>query len=152
MGCGKESKPNKCDTPGWKLRDSDTIDNDIRGFKRMFLKRNHPKFIQTSLHCVQSWRANCDISILIYESDPKNPDPNEIAKVTDYVVNYACKGNLTLAVKKKTGKGFHFKVSTCILSDTLKHKFTKLLKSKSIFLVNIITIIVVRLKQEMKRM
>jgi hypothetical protein len=92
--------------PGWKLRDADMIDNDIRGFKKMFLKRNHPKFIQTSLHCVQSWRANCDISILIYESDPKNPDPNEIAKVTDYVVNYACKGNLTLAVKKKQVKDF----------------------------------------------
>jgi hypothetical protein len=106
MGCGKESKPNNCDTPGWKIRDSDSIENDIRGFKKIFLKRNHPKFIQTSLHCVQSWRANCDISILIYESDPKNPDPSEIAKVTDYVVNYACKGNLTLAVEKKQVKDF----------------------------------------------
>jgi hypothetical protein len=80
-------------------------------FKKMFLKQNHPKFIQTSLHCAQSWRENCDISILIYESDPKNPDPNEIAKVTDYIVNYACKG-LTLAVKKKTSERFYFKVST----------------------------------------
>jgi hypothetical protein len=50
MGCGKETRPEKCNTPGWKLRNYDTIDNDIRGFKKMFLKRNHPKLIQTSLY------------------------------------------------------------------------------------------------------
>jgi hypothetical protein len=106
MGCGKESMTGNCDTPGWKVRTTDTIDNDIRGFKKLFLTRNHPKYIQTSLHCLQSWRANCDISILIYESDPMNPDVTEIAKVTDYVINYACKGNATLAIERKQVKDF----------------------------------------------
>jgi hypothetical protein len=51
---------------------------------------------------VQSCRANCDVTILIYDSDPKHPDATEIAKVTNYVVNYACKGNETLAIEQKT--------------------------------------------------
>ncbi len=101
LGYGRETKKGKCDTPGWKLRVEDEIDKDVRGFKKLFLKRNNCRLSQTSLYCLQSWRANCDISILIYESDPKNPDPSEIAKVTDYVVNTACKGNLTLAIEKK---------------------------------------------------
>jgi hypothetical protein len=29
------------------------------------------------------------------------PDASEIAKVTDYVVAYACKGNCTMALEKK---------------------------------------------------
>jgi hypothetical protein len=33
MGCAFESKPGKFDTPGWKLRKLDAIDNDTRGFK-----------------------------------------------------------------------------------------------------------------------
>jgi hypothetical protein len=28
MGCGKESRPGNCNTPGWALRNSDTIDYD----------------------------------------------------------------------------------------------------------------------------
>ena len=44
---------------------------------------------------LQSWRANCDIQLLIYNGDPTNPDLNEIARVTDYVVAYSCKGNIT---------------------------------------------------------
>jgi hypothetical protein len=112
MGCGFESKAGKLDTPGWKLRKLDTIDNDTRGFKKLFLKRNHPRLLQTSLHCLQSWRANCDISLLIYESDPKHPDASEIAKVTDYVVSYACKGNETLAIERKQVKDFALSCET----------------------------------------
>ncbi len=42
----------------------------------------------------------------MYESDPKDLDLAEIAKVTDYVVNFACKGNVTLAVEKDQMKSF----------------------------------------------
>jgi hypothetical protein len=37
---------------------------------------------------------------LLYECDPFSPDPSEIARVTDYVVAYACKGNSTLTREK----------------------------------------------------
>ena len=53
---------------------------------------------------LQSWRANCDVQLLLYESDPLRPDPAEIAKVTDYVVAYACKGNATMAAERKQVK------------------------------------------------
>ena len=45
---------------------------------------------------IQTWRGNCDIQILIYDSDPDNFDLREISKVTDYVIAYSCKGNATL--------------------------------------------------------
>ena len=59
------------------------------------MKRNHARINQTSDVLLQSWRGNCDVQILIYDSDPMNPDLAEIARVTDYVVAYSCKGNVT---------------------------------------------------------
>ena len=105
-GCGTEKTPGKGDTPGWKLQDRDVISKDQRGFNQLCMKRNNERFNQTSLYCLQSWRANCDIQIIVYDTDPKNPDFSEIAKVSDYVVNYACKGNTTLSIEKKNVKDF----------------------------------------------
>ena len=59
---------------------------------------------QTSLYTLQPWRANCDLQILLYDSSPTDPNLEEIGKVTDYVVAYACKGNTTLQVEKDTVK------------------------------------------------
>lgn len=106
MGCGTESTPHSNNTPGWPLQNTDTIEQDKRGFRKLCLRRNHPKLLQTSLFCLQSWRANCDVSILIYDSDPSFPDVTEIANVTDYVVSYACKGNITHAIEKQQIKEF----------------------------------------------
>ena len=55
------------------------------------MPRNHSCLVQSSVDMVQSWRGNCDIQVLIYNSDPLTPDVDEIAWVTDYVVSYACK-------------------------------------------------------------
>jgi hypothetical protein len=41
---------------------------------------------------------------LIYSSDPANPDADDIARVTDYVVGYACKGNKTLVEENEQTK------------------------------------------------
>ena len=60
------------------------------------MPRNHPRVNQTSSLMLQSWRGNCDVQLLIYDSNPKTPDISEIARVTDYVVAYSCKGNATL--------------------------------------------------------
>lgn len=51
---------------------------------------------QTSLDMLRSWRGNCDVQVFIYEAHPEYPDPDEIARVTDYTVGYACKGGQTL--------------------------------------------------------
>jgi hypothetical protein len=42
----------------------------------------------------------------LYDSDPTNPDCEELAKVTDYVVAYACKGNDSLKGEKEKFKSF----------------------------------------------
>jgi hypothetical protein len=79
----------------------------VEVFNKLLLRRNHPRILQSSLFCLQSWRANCDISIMIYGSDPKFPDLYEIAEVTDYVVvSYACKGNAAYAIEKQQIKDF----------------------------------------------
>lgn len=68
------------------------------------MARNHPRLNQTSMDVLQSWRGNCDVQILIYDCDTKNPDVSEIARVTDYVVSYACKGNTTTQEEKEHTK------------------------------------------------
>ena len=50
---------------------------------------------------LQSWRANCDVQLLIYDCDPLQPSINDIARVTDYIVGYACKGNATTTEEKE---------------------------------------------------
>ena len=55
---------------------------------------------------MQGWRANCDVQILIYNSDPDDPDPADVAKVTDYMVSYACKGSDSLQTEKEKLKKY----------------------------------------------
>ena len=43
---------------------------------------------------------------MIYDSDPAFPDLAEIAEVTDYVVSYACKGNIAYSLKREQLKDF----------------------------------------------
>jgi hypothetical protein len=68
------------------------------------MKRNHGRINQTSLDMLVSWRGNCDVQLLIYESDPEHPDVKEISRVTDYVVSYSCKGNTTRKEEKEMTK------------------------------------------------
>jgi hypothetical protein len=106
MGCGKEIAPGTSKSPGWKIKSKDEIEKDARGFNKISLKRNNNRLLQTSLYCLQAWCVNCDISVLMYESDPKHPNAKEIANVTDYVIGFACKGNATLNIEKKQVKDF----------------------------------------------
>lgn len=103
-GAGEEKTPGVGDTPGFVLRSEPVIVSDPRGYNRIELSRNHKRVVQSSLDLCQSWRGNCDFQILLYECDPFSPDPSEIARVTDYVVAYACKGNSTLSEEKRQMK------------------------------------------------
>ena len=84
------------DTPGFKIRDEACVVNEHQRCLKLHMPRNHSRINQTSLDLIQTWRGNCDIQVMIYESDPDNFDLREISKVTDYVVAYSCKGNATL--------------------------------------------------------
>lgn len=50
---------------------------------------------------LHGWRANCDVKPLLYESDPRAPDTEDITKVTNYIVSYATKGVETLENERK---------------------------------------------------
>jgi hypothetical protein len=97
FGCGVEIKPGSCLTPGFTNVEKPTIINDCRGFKRIQIPRKRIRrgmnIIPTSSWLVLGWRANCDVQFIRYETDPCNPDPTEISKVTDYLVSYNMKGN-----------------------------------------------------------
>ena len=48
---------------------------------------------QTSMTMLQSWRANCDVQVILYDQDPLNVDCKDIAGVSGYVTSYCTKGN-----------------------------------------------------------
>ena len=100
-GAGVEKTPNMCDTPGFPLRMKPMLVHNLRGFDRLEFPRNHPRIVASSKWLLQGWRANCDIQIFLYEGNPSKPNPEEIARVTDYIVAYACKGNETILEEKK---------------------------------------------------
>ena len=95
MGCGFEATKGKCDTPGFPCIDLPQVKFDHRRAQKLYMPRNHQRLNQTSTFLLQSWRANCDLQVLVYDGDPNNPNIAEIAKITDYVVSYSCKGNTT---------------------------------------------------------
>ena len=102
-GCGIEQTKGACDTPGFPLmKENKVITEKGRNIKRLHLKRKGSrKFVQTSTIALQSWRANCDIQILIYDSSPEKPNLEEIRRVSDYVVAYTTKVNQTTAEERR---------------------------------------------------
>lgn len=107
--------PGKGDTEGFTLQEDLAIVNDVRGFKRFDLPRNNRRTIQSSLFLLQGWQANCDIQLILYDAHPDFPDPEEIAKVTDYIVAYACKGNESLTKEKAKIKEYVLGLKSNIL-------------------------------------
>ena len=95
VGAGTEQTPGVCDTPGFELINEPTVATQ-RKAKKLLMPRNHPRVTQTSIDLIRSWRGNCDIQFLIYESPPGFIDVKEISRVTDYVAGYTCKGGTTL--------------------------------------------------------
>ena len=108
-GAGDEATPNKNDTPGFKLRNEPAITKDEKNFLKLEMPRNNLRLHQTPIHVLRGWRGNCDIKILFYESSSENPDLEEIAQVTDYVVAYTCKGTETIKIERDILKDFILK-------------------------------------------
>ena len=98
---GKETKYGDEDTPGKVHRSVAAIVVDKRGIEHFQMKRTKSrKVVQHSRTMLQTWRANCDIQILIYRSDPYRPDTTEIENVCNYVVAYAGKKHHTSKQEK----------------------------------------------------
>ena len=115
-GAGSETIEGKCDTPGFDLQTNDIIEYDQRGFKVLKLKREvSRKFHQSSMIQLQSWRANCDIKVLLYQTDPNYPNLYEISNVSDYIVAYTCKGHQTIHEEKEIiAKSINEVICVCI--------------------------------------
>lgn len=96
-----EHTEGECDTPGFTLVDTPKIQYDHKRTLKLMMPRNNNRLVQTSEDVLRGWRGNCDIQLLIYESPPEKMDPSEIARVTDYVVAYNCKGNKTLKQERE---------------------------------------------------
>ena len=104
-GCGQEKTKGMADTPGFTVRSEPAVARDNKGSLRLHQERNHTRVTQTSTDLLRSWRGNCDVQILVYNCDPKWPDVSEIARVTDYVVAYSCKGNCTFKEEREHTSG-----------------------------------------------
>ena len=93
-GCGIETTAGKGDTPGFHQYSFDTIEEDhARKIMFLRLKRDENKMKQTSISMLQSWRANCDVALIVYDNDPVKLNAGDIARISGYVVSYATKGN-----------------------------------------------------------
>jgi hypothetical protein len=101
-GCGNEANRGQNDTPGFELRTKPAIVREANGTYKLSMERNTTRMVQSSTKLLRMWRANCDVQLIIYKSDPRNPDVYEVSKVTDYVVSYACKGNSSTAAEVDT--------------------------------------------------
>jgi hypothetical protein len=79
------------------------IKRDLRGYDRVELPRKEGDrwVVQASMFLAQGWRANCDLQILLCDSDPDNPLPEDVGRVTDYIVACQCKGNETCYQERK---------------------------------------------------
>ena len=89
VGAGEEKTKGQYDTPGFEYCMSDEIKHDPRGFKILQLRRqNSRNFLQSSMTLLQSWRANCDVKILLYDTDPNYPNLTEKSTVCDYLGSY----------------------------------------------------------------
>jgi len=103
-GAGAERNKGEADTPGFPLHEDPHIKYDHKRSQKLYMPRNHNRVNQTSINLLQSWRGNCDIQLLVYNCDPKHPSVSEIARVTDYIVAYSCKGNTTIREERDHNK------------------------------------------------
>jgi hypothetical protein len=101
-GAGEEDGPGTCVTPGFKVISEDEIEEDVkRNIKFLKLKRTENRMKNTSMCMLQSWRANCDVSLLIYDQDPTKLNFRDIAQVTGYIVAYCSKGNASFSRERE---------------------------------------------------
>ena len=129
-GAGIEVTKGQCDTPGFPEIDTFTIATE-RKAKKLKMPRNHNRITQSSLDLLRSWRGNCDIQILVYDSSPSNFDVKEISRVTDYVVGYTCKGGTTLREERQTNKHLAMQMETTTNDSKELTLFVKQLMNKA---------------------
>jgi hypothetical protein len=89
---GTESEFGKIDTPGMDLTQNTEIQIDRKGISHFRMRRTHlVHLVQHSKYILKAWRADCDVKLLLYFTNPTCPDLREIEDVCRYVVAYTNK-------------------------------------------------------------
>jgi hypothetical protein len=66
------------------------------------MRRTHSvHLVQRRKSLLKAWRANCDIKLLLFYSNPSHPDIREIEDVSKYVVAYTGKRHNTTQQEKE---------------------------------------------------
>ena len=74
------------------FREESELVKDKKGVVHVRMKRMHSKrSVKHSKTLLKGWRANCDIKLLLYFSNPNMPDIGEIEDICKYVVAYTGK-------------------------------------------------------------
>ena len=75
-GCGIETEKNSNITPGYPIQEQDEIvlDRNTKIKHLKLIRTTSRRMTQCSTYLLQSWRANCDVQILVYDSDPNRPN------------------------------------------------------------------------------
>jgi hypothetical protein len=99
---GTESEFGKVDTPRMDLIQNAEIQIDRKGISHFRMRRTHlVHLVQHSKYLLKAWRANCDVKLLFYFSNPTCPDLCEIEDVCRYVVAYTGKRHNTSQDEKE---------------------------------------------------
>jgi hypothetical protein len=107
FGAVHEETVGNGDTPGFECNSKPTITLDGHVFTKHKVfnsPRNTRRMVQTSMFLTQVWRGNVDFKPLLYQSDPSNPDPEDIITCSDYLVGYKMKGAQTIEIERKNMK------------------------------------------------
>jgi hypothetical protein len=107
FGAGHKETVGKGDTPGFECNSKPTITLDGHGFtKHKVFKSpmNTRILVQTSMFLTQVWRGNVDVKPFLYQSDPSNPDPEDIITCSEYLMGYQMKGYQTIAIERNKMK------------------------------------------------
>jgi hypothetical protein len=99
---GTELEFGKVATPGMELIQHAKIQQDKKEITHFRMRRTKSVcLVQHSKFFLKAWRANCDVKLLLYFSDPTSPDLREIEDVCCYVVAYTGKRHNTSQVEKE---------------------------------------------------
>lgn len=98
---GTETHPDTGDTPGWDLHPDHVLHVDNRGIRHLQMRRTKSRRVfQHSRTFLKTWRANCDVKLLLYNSDPSMPNMTEIDNIVRYIVAYTSKKSKTHSEEK----------------------------------------------------
>lgn len=137
VGYGTETKFGYRDTPGMNRISRSEIIKDEKGFWQFRMKRmNSKRVVQHSRTLLQAWRANCDVKLLLYFSNPHLPDIGEIEEVIQYVVAYTGKRHHTNQEEKSAIQNIisrSVSALTWILFINYEHQYSRYFSTKLLY-------------------